>query len=45
LREGAFFFDAGKKKKAHKKRNPRRAAFIGKASKTLPTVTQNLQQR
>ena len=42
--KGAFFFDIRTKKKARQKRNPFRAAFEGKASKTPRTVTQNLQQ-
>ena len=40
----AFFFDIRTKKKAKQKRNPFRAAFEGKASKTPRTVTQNSQQ-
>jgi hypothetical protein len=39
-----FFFDTGTKKKVWQKRNPFRAAFGRKASKTPRTVTQNLLQ-
>jgi len=44
LKAKRFFFDTRPKEKGYAKRNPSRAAFKGKASKSQRTITQNWLQ-